>query len=300
MNRQTRAPPAWTCPETSATALLAQPRPRWAGGVYTGPTRATPNEGGLTLVRCTLSPVSLTQNHTWPAEPAQHLRTVRYFVRTGTARAARLLVGVADECAEPLCSQFHVVLSRGRQVAGHRSRPHQPTELVQPRVLADLDPAPAEPGHLGGEQFNRRKGPVDREYLLLAFVQRPGQGHGRLAGHRQQEQRVGRNRRGAHPGTRHSAGCVPDHQPPVPARLRDPVSLLRQHPVSDGGHDRADHRVDGQVVTGRSKELARIGAELQRHSGNRDSAHLRTLAADMPHRHPNFCDLAVVPFVTGA
>jgi hypothetical protein len=108
-------------------------------------------------------------------------------VRTGAAWAARLFVGVAHECAEPLRNQFHVVLGRGLQVAGHRSRPHQLAELVQPRVLADLDLAPAEPGQLGGEQFNGRKGPVDCEYLLLALVQRAGQGHGRLIGHRQQE-----------------------------------------------------------------------------------------------------------------
>ena len=58
-----RAPSAWIFRETSATALLAQPRPHCAGGVYTGATRTTPNEGGLTPVRCTRSPVSPTQNH---------------------------------------------------------------------------------------------------------------------------------------------------------------------------------------------------------------------------------------------
>jgi hypothetical protein len=37
----------------------------------------------------------------------------------------------------------------------------------------------------------------------------------------------------------------------------DPVSLLRQQPMRDGGYDRADHRVGGQVITSRGQELAR-------------------------------------------
>ena len=106
----------------------------------------------------------------------------------------------------------------------------------------------------------------------------------------------------AHPGTGHGR-CVLDHQRPVAAGLRDPVSLLRQQPVRDGGDDRADHWVGGQGVTSYGKELARIGAELQPQSGNRESAHLRTLATGMPHRHPEFpCRLdlrAPYPRVSG-
>src|SRR5579863_6794527 len=97
-----------------ATALLARPRPRWAGGMYTGPTRATPNAGGLMPVRCTRSPAGLTQNH---SDPAQHLGTVGYFVRSGTARPACLFVGVAHERAEPLHRQVHIGLGRGPQAA---------------------------------------------------------------------------------------------------------------------------------------------------------------------------------------
>ena len=43
-----------------------------------------------------------------------------------------------------------------------------------------------------------------------------------------------------------------------------------------------------QVVTSCGKELARIGTELQPQSGNRDSAHLRTLATGVPRLHPEF------------
>ena len=130
-------------------------------------------------------------------------------------------------------------------------------------MLADLDSAPAEPGQLGGAQFNGRQGPVDPEHLLPALVQRAGQGHGRLVGHRQQERRVGRERRRPHPGTDHGAGFVADHQPPVAVGLRDPLGHLRRDPVRDRGHDRADYRVGGQVVTRGGEELARIGEELQ-------------------------------------
>jgi hypothetical protein len=112
-------------------------------------------------------------------------------VRTGAARAACLFVGVPHERAEPLHNQFHVVLGRGLQATGHRRGPHQLAEFMQPRVLADLDLAPAKPGQLGGAQFNSRKGTVDREHLLPALVQRAGQSHGRLVWHRQQEWRVG-------------------------------------------------------------------------------------------------------------
>jgi hypothetical protein len=287
VNRHTREPSAWIRREISATALLAQPRPRWAGGVYTGPTRATPNEGGLTPVRCTRSPAWLTQNHSHPARSRRSIST-----RSGASCALAprgrpaCSSAFAHERAEPLHNQFHVVLGRGLQAAGHSRGPHQLAEFVQPRVLADLNPAPAEPGQLGCAQVNGRKGAVEAEHLLPALVQRAGQGHGRLGWHRQQEWRVGRKRRGAHPGTGHGR-CVPDHQPPVAAGLRDPVSLLRQQPVRDGGYDRADHRVGGQVVTSYGKELARIGAGLQPQSGNRESAHLRTLATGVPRRHRN-------------
>jgi hypothetical protein len=158
---------------------------------------------------------------------------------------------------------------------------------VQPGVLADLDLPPAEPGQLGGAQVNGRTGTVDREHLLSALVQLAGQGHGRLVGHRQQERRVGRKRGGAHPRTDHGR-CVPDHQPPGAAGVRDLAALLRQQPVRDGGHDRADHRVGGQVVTSCGQELTRIGAELQPQSGHRDGAHLRTLTTGARCRHPDF------------
>jgi len=62
VNRQTRAPSDWSRRETSATALLAQPRPRCDGGVYTGPIRATSKAGGFVPVRWTGSPESSTQN----------------------------------------------------------------------------------------------------------------------------------------------------------------------------------------------------------------------------------------------
>jgi len=42
------------------------------------------------------------------------------------------------------------------------------------------------------------------------------------------------------------------------------------------------------VVSGYGQELARIGAELQPQSGNRDSAHLSTLATGVPHQRRNF------------
>ena len=95
-------------------------------------------------------------------------------MRAGAARAARLFVGVAHERAEPLHNQVHVVLGRGLYAARHRRGPHQRAEFVQPRVLADLDLAAAEPGELGGAQVNGGTGAVEAEHLLPALVQRAG------------------------------------------------------------------------------------------------------------------------------
>jgi hypothetical protein len=57
---------------------------------------------------------------------------------------------------------------------------------------------------------------------------------------------------------------------------------LRQRPVRERGHDRADDRVGGQVGTCRGQVFARIGAEMQPKSSHRDRAHSRTLTAALP------------------
>ncbi|MFG1885993.1 hypothetical protein [Micromonospora sp. NPDC049102] len=165
----------------------------------------------------------------------------------------------------------------------------QLAELVQPRVLVDLDPAPAEPGQLGGAQRNGRNGPVDRKDLLPALVQSVGQGHGCLVGHRQQERRIGCERRCSHTGTDDRAGYTPNHQPPIAVGLRDSIGLLRQQPVRDGGHGRADYRVGGQMVASYREELGRGRAELQARRGYRGCAHLRNLTVATGHGHGVFC-----------
>nr|WP_231924448.1 hypothetical protein [Micromonospora chokoriensis] len=206
----------------------------------------------------------------------------------GTPSAARLFVSVAHELAEPLHDQLDVLLDRELQAARHCRRTSQLAEFVQPRVLVDLDPAPAEPGQLGGAQRNGRNGPVDRKDLLPALIQSAGQGHGRLVGHRQQERRIGCERRRSHTGADDRAGCTPNHQPPIAVGLRDSIDLRRQQPVRDGSHDGADYRVGGQMFASYREELGRGSAELQARRGYRGCAHLRNPTVTMGYGHGIF------------
>ncbi|CCH19847.1 Protein of unknown function [Micromonospora lupini str. Lupac 08] len=75
--------------ETSATALLVRPRPRWACGVYPGLGRATLRRwvgaGEVYRLPSLVDPESLPSG----LEPARHLRAVGHFVPTGPSAAIR-------------------------------------------------------------------------------------------------------------------------------------------------------------------------------------------------------------------
>jgi hypothetical protein len=86
-------------------------------------------------------------------ESAQQFGTVGSLVRL--APRGRLACSSASPMNAPNHSvtSFRIVFGRDHHAAGHRRRARQPAELVQPRVLADLDSSPAEPAQLGGAAY---------------------------------------------------------------------------------------------------------------------------------------------------
>ncbi|WP_405089604.1 hypothetical protein OG767_17910 [Micromonospora sp. NBC_01392] len=205
-------------------------------------------------------------------------------VGTGAAWSARLLVGVRHERAEPGLDQVDVVLPGDRQRAGCRRGWHQRVEFVQPGVLGHLDPAAAEPRHLGGAVPRGRQRAVDRRHRLAALVPDPCQRDGRLRRHREQERRTRRERRGTHPRADHCARGVPDHQPPVVRRHLVPLGPAGRHPVRHGGDHGVDHRICGQVVAGGVQELTGIGVEVQGggHAGTLVAGHRPAVSVFRP------------------
>ena len=91
-------------------------------------------------------------------------------MRTHPPGPAGLFVGVTHEGAEPLGRQVHVGIGRAHQLAWHRPRRHERAQLVQSRVLTDLDLTPTEPGELGRHQLDGRQRPVDRAQRLPALA----------------------------------------------------------------------------------------------------------------------------------
>ena len=119
-DQATRVPWAWIGREIPATALLAQPRPRWAGGGYTGPPRATPNAGGRTPVRCTCSPAGLTQNHSPPVRSRRGISA-----RSGTSCALAPRGRPACSSASPMNAPNHSITRSTSPTVAARSHAHQ-------------------------------------------------------------------------------------------------------------------------------------------------------------------------------
>ena len=89
--------------------------------------------------------------HMLPTIPASDLARARAWYAdklgftTGQEEAAALLYRSGED------RLFMLFSSRGAGTAQH-----QLAEFMQPRVNADLDPAPAQPGQLGGTHVNGR------------------------------------------------------------------------------------------------------------------------------------------------
>ena len=169
-------------------------------------------------------------------------------------RAPGLPVGLGHERLAPRGDQVQVGLGRAPRRAAYAGGRDDPGRLPQPVVLEH--PRRTAPG-LGQDaehHLDGRAGTVGVGDVLTRGDEVAPQGAGGVLGHRQQVERVGPERRRAHPHTHHLLAV--QHRRPPPRVLRH--LRVAERALQHGRDHGAQHRVRGQVLAGERQEGVRV------------------------------------------